>query len=153
MLIIEIPTFVSSFEIRILLANAAAADFYGKCLMTLPSAGLARKHLQSRALSPASVRKFALGYAPDAYFNLPRKAKRGDGSLVYWLRDLGFSVNEIVEAGLATRINKNNEWKNKKNVLDSITEVVNINSTVEGKLLLQKCWFCVYVNSTFGPLF
>ena len=96
---------------RILLANTAAAEFYGKNLMTLPSAGLARRHLQSRGLSPKTIRTFAIGYAPDAYFN-PIKStnkskqsqsfQRGQGSLVYRLKELGFSPKEIFDAGLAT---------------------------------------------------
>jgi hypothetical protein len=41
---------------RLLLCHAAAADFYGKALITLPAAGQARAHLRSRAsLQPLFV--------------------------------------------------------------------------------------------------
>jgi len=98
---------------RLALANAAAAEFYGKCLASLPAAGAARSHLRSRGVQPETVRRFALGFAPDAYFGQQgrrrERAKWGEGSLVERLKDLGFSAEEIVDAGLATRINRRNE--------------------------------------------
>jgi DNA primase len=86
---------------RLLLANAAAAAFYGKCLITMPAAGVARSHVQARGLSPTTVQAFAMGYAPDAYFRV--KGQWGKDSLVHHLRDLGFKPREIIEVGLATR--------------------------------------------------
>ena len=86
-----------------MLANAAAAAFYGKCLITLPAAGVARSHIQERGMSPTTVKAFAMGYAPDGYFRV--KGEWGKGSLVHHLRDLGFTPIEIIEAGLATRTN------------------------------------------------
>lgn len=86
---------------RLLLANAAAAAFYGKSLITLPAAGVARSHIRERGLSPTTVKAFAMGYAPDSYFRV--KGKWGDGSLVHHLRDLDFTPNEMIEAGLAIR--------------------------------------------------
>lgn len=86
---------------RLLLANAAAAAFYGMCLISVPAAGVARSHLQARGLSPTTVQAFAMGYAPDAYFRV--KGEWGKGGLVHHLRDLGFKPTEIMEAGLATR--------------------------------------------------
>ena len=101
--------------------------------MQLPSAGLARRHLQSRGISPSTVRKFALGYAPDSYFNLKNRNERGVGSLVYRLRDLGFSAQEILDAGLATRSNGRHKWKNRNDALAAITDVVDINQSAESK--------------------
>ncbi|KAL3799555.1 hypothetical protein HJC23_008682 [Cyclotella cryptica] len=115
---------------RIRLANNAAAAFYTKCLVTLPTAGKARAHLRSRKISPDSIRTFALGYAPDCYFgdetvesNQPgsetaeawsKLRKRwGEGSLVEYLTNMGFSPNEIVEAGLAVRTNKDSANEDK----------------------------------------
>lgn len=111
---------------RIYLANAAAADFFGKNLITLPSAGMARRHLQSRDISPGTVRRFALGYAPETYFNLKNREERGRGSLVHRLKDLGFTVQEIIDAGLATKSNKNNKWKKRNDAISAVTNVVNI---------------------------
>ncbi|KAL3781373.1 hypothetical protein ACHAW5_003929 [Stephanodiscus triporus] len=87
---------------RIRQANNAAAAFYTKCLVTLPSAGKARAHLRSRKLSPESVKTFAIGYAPDCYYG-DEGGGWGSGSLVEYLADQGFASNEIVESGLAAR--------------------------------------------------
>jgi DNA primase len=92
------------------LANAAAAAYYGKCLITVPAAGVARSHIQERGLSPTTVKAFAMGYAPDAYFK--ENGEWGKGSLVEHLRNLGFKPAEMIEAGLATRT-KGAQWKNK----------------------------------------
>ena len=94
---------------RLALANAAAADYYGRCLASLPEAGGTRSHLRSRGIRPETVRRFALGYAPDAYFGRQsaRRGKRrrwGEGSLVERLREMKFTAAEVVEAGLASRI-------------------------------------------------
>ncbi len=90
---------------RIRQANTAAAAFYTKCLVTLPTAGKARAHLRSRNISPESVREFALGYAPDCYYGDEASSSNtwGEGSLVSYLAEMQFTPDEIVEAGLATR--------------------------------------------------
>lgn len=108
-----------SLRCRIRQANTAAAAFYAKCLLSLPAAGKARSHLRSRNISPESIREFAFGYAPDCYFqsessrnaqpgNEKNKAANGkkpwgEGSLVEYLANLGFTPDEIVESGLAVR--------------------------------------------------
>lgn len=55
---------------RIRHANNAAAAFYTKCLVILPTAGKARAYLRSRSISPDSIRTFAVGYAPGERFSL-----------------------------------------------------------------------------------
>jgi len=87
---------------RILLANSAAADYYAKLLITLPSAGSARTHLLQRGVSPETVRTFAFGYAPDAYFGSTARDQWGKCSCVERLKELGFSPDEIIDSGLAT---------------------------------------------------
>jgi DNA primase len=93
---------------RIILANAASAEFYIGALAE-PFAGGARHHLISRGISAASIRKFAMGYAPDVYYgSLTKPPGRawGEGGLVDHLRMLNFTASEIVEAGLAVETKK-----------------------------------------------
>lgn len=91
---------------RILLANSVAAEFYGRILITNPVAGYCRSYLYQRGITPAMVRTFALGFAPDAYYgydnNKFNKSSWGDGSLVERLKELNFTAQEILDAGLAT---------------------------------------------------
>lgn len=103
---------MKSLADRLLLANAAAAAFYAKCLITVPAAGVARSHIQERGISPTTVKAFAVGYAPDGFFRV--KGEWGKGSLVQHLRDLGFNPTEMIEAGLATRT-KGTRRKNSNN--------------------------------------
>ncbi len=107
---------------RILLANAASAMFYENCLVSIPSAGRARSHLQTRGMLPRTVKAFAIGYAPDAYFGRPNGPQNwGQGSLVEHLKEKGFMTTEILDAGLATIVKKdlkqlNNQEDGKQDV-------------------------------------
>lgn len=91
---------------RILLANSVAAEFYARTLITNPAAGCCRSYLSQRGITPAMVRTFALGFAPDAYYGYDNtkfdKNTWGSGSLVERLKELNFTAQEILEAGLAT---------------------------------------------------
>jgi DNA primase len=107
--------FVYRHSYRLRHANNAAAAFYTKCLVAIPTAGKARAYLRSRKISPDSIRTFALGYAPDCYYgDEATKATWGEGSLVGYLAMMGFSPNEIVEAGLAVRTNTKSPNKESK---------------------------------------
>lgn len=86
---------------RMILANAAAALFYFQNLYKLPSAGIARQHLlELRGFTPKLIREFCLGYAPPSNKKNP---------LVLYLTSLGFTPDELIQAGLA----KVRESKNK----------------------------------------
>ena len=99
----------STPKVRILLANLHAAAFFEECLFGLPSAGIARTHLRSRGIHPTTVKAFAIGFAPESYFLQQQSRPWGEGSLVYRLRDEGFTPQEIVDAGLATVTRKGKE--------------------------------------------
>ena len=88
---------------RLRLINGAAAAYFGESLISFPAAGQARTHLRTRGLTPPTVRAFALGYAPDCYFGVKGNKKWGQGSLVFYLKNLDFTPDEIIESGLATR--------------------------------------------------
>jgi DNA primase len=99
------PTVGTTPRERVLLANFHAAAYFEECLLTRVEAGSARAHLRRRGISPNTVRAFGMGFAPESYFGgqqQPNKAW-GEKSLVHFLRDKGFSPQEIVDAGLAIR--------------------------------------------------
>lgn len=134
---------IESTVCRILLANAAAAAFYAKCLVTVPAAGVARAHLQARGLSPTTVKAFAMGYAPDGYFRV--KGEWGKGSLVKHLLHLEFSPTEMIEAGLATRT-KGAQWNTPRN---------NINTTHDTEVPEEDCSTLIdrFRNRLIVPIF
>ena len=114
---------------RVLLVNAAAAAFYADCLVEPQrvGAGGARSLLRSRGLaSVATVRYFALGYAPDVYFGggssrRPSHHQWGEGGLVDHLRGLNFTAKEILDAGLAVQTKKSQSQLNKEKNLQKTT--------------------------------
>ena len=102
---------------RIYAMNQDAATFYLQCL-TLPFAGGARQYLQSRGFkAPATIRAFALGFAPDVYFNRQNVPKE-QISLVDHLHGRGYNASEILESGLAIQ---KKSTSNKGNSASSVT--------------------------------
>lgn len=75
---------------RLLAANQAASDYYRGQLMG-EEAQTARAFLEQRGFAAASWEQFAVGYAP-----------RGWDSLTGHLRQLGFTPQELVQAGLVS---------------------------------------------------
>ncbi len=81
----------AKLKMRILAANREAARFFHNQLKS--EAGKeARKYLLSRGLSPATIVKFGLGYAPDSW-----------DSLIGHLKGLGFTMAEMDAAALVSR--------------------------------------------------
>lgn len=79
---------------RMLALNKEAARFFYSGLST-PEGQRACDYMRRRQLSPATARRFGLGYAPDSW-----------DSLCNAMREKGFSDRELAEAGLA-RTGKN----------------------------------------------
>lgn len=77
---------------RLLAANIAAAKFFYKNLLI--SVEVKRYLMWERKLKVETIKKFGLGFAPAGYFNLTQH-----------MLNLGFSVDELLEAKLVTRGN------------------------------------------------
>lgn len=75
-------------------ANREAARFFHSCLKS-PSAAQAQAYLKKRALTPETVTKFGLGYAPDSWDELVRH-----------LKSKGFTPQELVTYNLARTTKK-----------------------------------------------
>jgi DNA primase len=112
---------------RVLLANLHAAAYFEECLQTRLDAGAARAHLRNRKINAATVKTFAIGFAPETYFGITAGQAWGEGSLVHYLRDLGFSPQEIIDAGLAIRT------KRGKQQLEEIQEKFNSGGGINEK--------------------
>lgn len=77
---------------RLLAANIVAAKLFYKNLLN--SAEVKRYLMRERKLKVETIKKFGLGFAPADYFNLTQH-----------MLNLGFSVDELLEAKLVTRGN------------------------------------------------
>jgi DNA primase catalytic core len=89
---------------RILLANAYAAIYYTNCFKE-SYAGGARYYLRNiRQLSLPLFRTMMIGYAPDTYYDhrfIHNNKVDGPISLVRHLLQSGFTVEEVLDSGLA----------------------------------------------------
>ena len=81
------PTGVS--RVRLLDANAAAAEYFAVCLKAAQGAP-GRAFLEGRGFPPEAVERFGVGFAP-----------RGGHDLTNHLRSKGFRDDELNEAGLS----------------------------------------------------
>jgi len=75
---------------RLIAANALAAKFYQDQLNTSPLAAHARELMTKRGFDKGACETFGVGYAPDEW----------DG-LTKYLRDQGFTIDELETAGLS----------------------------------------------------
>ena len=82
-------------RMRLLAANREAARFFNACLMDEKNRP-ALDYFLRRALTPATIRRFGLGYAPDSWH-----------ALTEHLRSKGFTYEEMVLANLVRRSDKN----------------------------------------------
>lgn len=88
---------MSRLKSRILEANRAAARFYNRVLTAERSGEKGRLYFASRELTPSTVTKYGLGYAPSGWSELSDH-----------LKDKGFTEDELVAANLARRGSKGN---------------------------------------------
>ena len=82
-------------RMRLLAANREAARFFNACLMDEKNRP-ALDYFLRRALTPATIRHFGLGYAPDSWH-----------ALTEHLRSKGYTYEEMVLANLVRRSDKN----------------------------------------------
>lgn len=82
-------------RMRLLAANREAARFFNTCL-NAPENRFALDYFLKRGLSPSTIRRFGLGYAPDSWH-----------ALTEHLHSKGFTYEEMVLANLARRSDKN----------------------------------------------
>ncbi len=80
---------------RLLAANREAARFFYKSLMS-PHGKVALDYYLNRGLSIETIKRFGLGYAPDSW-----------DALIVHMKEKGFTVNELYDANLVKRSEKN----------------------------------------------
>lgn len=85
----------SRLKARVLEINRTAARFFHDTLTRSPEGEKGRRYFAERQLTPATIVKYGLGYAPDDWHRLH-----------YFLRDKGYSDDELVTANLCTRSQK-----------------------------------------------
>ena len=76
---------------RILELNRDAAKFFYSCLSG-PNGGPAVDYMKKREITPATAKRFGLGYAPDTW-----------DSLIKAMKELGYSEYELFDAGLVRK--------------------------------------------------
>lgn len=79
---------------RIYSMNKAAAKFYFETLTAKEEGKIGLEYFKDRKILPATIRKYGLGYAPDSFDFLKN-----------YMNKLGFSNDELIEAGLCVTKN------------------------------------------------
>ncbi|MCL5003929.1 MAG: DNA primase [Patescibacteria group bacterium] len=129
---------------RLLSALSLSSRFYNYLLTEHPAGRVALKYLSGRGLTPETIKKFLLGFAP----NEP-------DSLTRFLQKKGFSLPEITEAGLAFRSDRNNKFFDRFRgrvmfpLFDSRGQVIGFS----GRLIKESGDAPKYLNSPETPVF
>lgn len=89
----------SRLKARVLEINRTAARFFHDILAKSPDGEKGRRYFAERQLSSKTLTKYGLGYAPDDWHRLH-----------YFMRDKGYSDDELVAANLCTRNPKGNVY-------------------------------------------
>lgn len=118
------------------------AQFFHRQLFDSPGAQFARQYVEQRGLTPQTAEHFMIGYAPDDW----RQA-------LQHLQMLGYTQDEIVEAGVAIRNEKGNIYDRFRHRLvipirDGRGRTVGFGARALDKEATPK-----YLNSPQGPLF
>lgn len=82
-------------RLRMLEANREAAKFFHSCLGK-PEGAIGYRYFKNRGLSDDTIRRFGLGFAPDNFY-----------ALTNHLLEKGYTKNELVDANLSRRSQKN----------------------------------------------
>lgn len=82
----------SRIKSRVLEINRTAARFFYDTLTRSPDGEKGRRYFSERQLTPATITKYGLGYAPDDWHRLS-----------HFLRSKGFSEEELITANLCGR--------------------------------------------------
>ncbi|MBQ5319462.1 MAG: DNA primase [Oscillospiraceae bacterium] len=82
----------SRIKARVLEINRTAARFFHNTLAKSPDGEKGRRYFAERQLSPATITKYGLGYAPDDWYKLSN-----------YMRSKGFTEDELVTANLCGR--------------------------------------------------
>ena len=119
-----------------------AARFFHEQLLTAPAAQDARDYVNGRGLRPETITAFQLGYAPDDW----RQA-------LQHLQMLGYTQDEIVEAGVAIRNEQGNVYDRFRHRLIIPIRDGRGRTAGFGARALEKDAVPKYLNSPQGPLF
>lgn len=130
----------SGFRTRLLEMNREAARYFRDVLLS-PEGRPGLDYLIERGLSPGTVKKYGLGYAPDGWHNLH-----------YYLRNKGYSDDEMEAAALITRNNNRHYDKFRNRVMFPIIDRRK-NVIAFGGRALEKDAKAKYLNSDETPVF
>ena len=100
----------SNKRVRMLEMNREAARYFRDMLL-LPQGKEGLDYLIERGLTPNTIKKYGLGFAPDGWHNLQ-----------YHLRNKGYTDDEMEEAALITRNNNNRYDKFRRRVMFPIID-------------------------------
>lgn len=129
-----------NFRTRLLEMNREAARYFRDMLLS-PQGQAGLNYLAERGLSPNTIRKYGLGYAPEGWHNLH-----------YYLRSKGYTEDEMEAGALITRNNNNYYDKFRNRVMFPIIDRRK-NVIAFGGRALEKDAKAKYLNSDETPVF
>lgn len=123
--------------------NNWAKQLYHKILMDHPKADHARHYLLERGLTDEMMREFELGYAPDSWDLLTK-----------FLKNKGYSVEEIVQAGVAIKNDRGDCYDRfRGRIMFPIGNTMGLTVAFTSRILKDDDKQAKYINSSESPIY
>jgi DNA primase len=128
---------------RVFEINEWAAKVYHKLLVDHPKAEKARAYLQKRGLSKETIEAFEIGYAPQSWDFLLR-----------FLRSKGYTDQEAVEAGVATKADGGKIYDRfRGRIIFPINNAMGNTVAFTSRILEDDGKSAKYINSAESPIY
>lgn len=133
----------SDRKTRIYEINNWAKKLYHKILLEHPKAQEARNYLKKRGMTDETILEFEIGYAPDSW-----------EVLTNFLSKKKYSLDEIVQSGLAVRNEKGNVYDRfRGRIMFPINNIMGTIVAFTSRVLIDEADSAKYLNSAESPIY
>lgn len=135
--------FKSDRKTRIFEINDWAKKLFHKILIDHPKAVHAREYVQKRGMNDETIKKFEIGYAPDSWDLLTK-----------FLKGKGYSIEEIVQAGVAIRNDRGDCYDRfRGRIMFPINNIMGLTVAFTSRIIKDDPKQAKYINSAESPIY
>jgi len=135
--------FKSDRKTRVYEVNDWAKKLFHKILIDHPKAEKARQYLKTRGMSDKSIEEFEIGYAPNSW-----------DLLIKFLKNKGFTSEEIFQAGVTIKSNKGDYYDRfRGRIMFPINNIMGATIAFTSRIIEDDPKQAKYINSSESPIY
>jgi len=135
--------FKSDRKTRVYEVNDWAKKLFHKILIEHPKAEKARQYLTTRGMSDKSIEEFEIGYAPNSW-----------DLLIKFLKNKGFTPEEIFQAGVTIKSNKGDYYDRfRGRIMFPINNIMGATIAFTSRIIEDDPKQAKYINSSESPIY